>query len=350
MDQFVCVRLVKCNHLDLTLFQFDYDLTFGVTFLNADRTIYGRYGTRTSMTNAERDVSLEGLAATLKSVLAIHSDYRNLRPRLAGKQAAETEQKKPEDFAELKKYAAKLDYQGQVARGCIHCHQVGDAQRNEMRRRGKPLPEQLMFPYPAPQTVGLKIDPKTASSILDVIADSAADRSGLKAGDKIVSINDQPIVSTADVQWILHRSQATDQLAVTAERDGETVSATIQLESGWRETSDISWRPTSWNLRRLATGGIRFESLAESRRKKLGIADDQMALLAQHVALYGQHAIAHRAGIKKGDVIVSIDGKTDFKNETDVLRYSMQTKKSGDSMTLALIRGNKRFEVRFRLP
>jgi len=48
MDQFVCVRLVQANGLDLELFQFDYDLTFSIFFMNGDKTIYGRYGTRSS--------------------------------------------------------------------------------------------------------------------------------------------------------------------------------------------------------------------------------------------------------------------------------------------------------------
>ena len=52
MDEFVCVRLVQANALDLTLFQFDYDLTFAVFFMNTDRTIYGRYGTRSERKDA----------------------------------------------------------------------------------------------------------------------------------------------------------------------------------------------------------------------------------------------------------------------------------------------------------
>ena len=61
MDQFVCVRLVQANRLDLTKFQFDYDLTFSVFFMNPDGTIYGRYGTRSSRKEANRELSGNGL-------------------------------------------------------------------------------------------------------------------------------------------------------------------------------------------------------------------------------------------------------------------------------------------------
>ena len=44
MEQFVCARQVSTNGLDLSLFQFDTDQSFAVFLLNADGTIYGRFG------------------------------------------------------------------------------------------------------------------------------------------------------------------------------------------------------------------------------------------------------------------------------------------------------------------
>ncbi len=42
LKQFVCVRLINANTLDLSLFQFDYDLSFSTMFFNGDGTVYGR--------------------------------------------------------------------------------------------------------------------------------------------------------------------------------------------------------------------------------------------------------------------------------------------------------------------
>ena len=44
LDLFVCVRLINANAIDLTRFQFDYDLSFTTRFFNGDGTVYGRYG------------------------------------------------------------------------------------------------------------------------------------------------------------------------------------------------------------------------------------------------------------------------------------------------------------------
>ncbi|MFM7832242.1 MAG: thioredoxin family protein, partial [Planctomycetaceae bacterium] len=45
-DRFVSVRQVEMKGVDLNQFQFDYDLNWAAMFLNADGTVYARYGTQ----------------------------------------------------------------------------------------------------------------------------------------------------------------------------------------------------------------------------------------------------------------------------------------------------------------
>src|SRR6266446_6730656 len=53
LDQFVCVRVINANALDLSLFQFDYDLSFSTMFFNGDGTVYGRYGSWTHQRDSQ---------------------------------------------------------------------------------------------------------------------------------------------------------------------------------------------------------------------------------------------------------------------------------------------------------
>ena len=75
LDQFVCVRQVSTNGLDLKTFQYDTDQSFAVFMLNADGTIYGRFGTRSHRTEWLEDVSLAGMAKALKAALELHKNY-----------------------------------------------------------------------------------------------------------------------------------------------------------------------------------------------------------------------------------------------------------------------------------
>src|SRR5947209_1242151 len=119
MDQFVRVRLVQANALDLTLLQFDYDLTFAVFFMNADRTIYGRYGSRSERKDATRDISIQGFGQALAAALELHKHYPANQASLAGKQPRTARFKTPDDFPSLHgKYQATLDYEGKVVQSC----------------------------------------------------------------------------------------------------------------------------------------------------------------------------------------------------------------------------------------
>ncbi|HEX2473349.1 MAG TPA: thioredoxin family protein, partial [Lacipirellulaceae bacterium] len=55
LDKYVCVRVVQANGMDLQLFQFDYDQSFAAFIMNGDKSIYGRYGTRSHQTESEND-------------------------------------------------------------------------------------------------------------------------------------------------------------------------------------------------------------------------------------------------------------------------------------------------------
>ena len=76
MQDFVCVRVVQANAMDLSLFQFDYDMSFATHFLNADRTVYARYGSRRgNEEEADDEMSMEGLRETMAGVKSLHAGY-----------------------------------------------------------------------------------------------------------------------------------------------------------------------------------------------------------------------------------------------------------------------------------
>src|SRR5688572_12852178 len=100
LEQFVCVRVINANSLDLALFQFDYDLSFSTMFFNGDGTVYGRYGSWTHQKNAH-DSTTAGYKRALEAALAIHRNYPANQAALAGKQGAAIPFKTPLELPEL---------------------------------------------------------------------------------------------------------------------------------------------------------------------------------------------------------------------------------------------------------
>ncbi|MCH2359492.1 MAG: PDZ domain-containing protein [Pirellulales bacterium] len=349
IDKFVFVRLIKVNRLDLSLFQFDYDLTFAVFFMNADKTIYGRYGTRSSVEDAEKHMTTEGLAKSKQAALILHENYPDNKVFLAGKQPIETRFQTPNDIPSLRgKYKADLDVDGKIVQSCLHCHQIMDAKREIYRSAGKAMPDKLVFPLPLPRVIGLTLDPKTRATVSRVAAGSAAYAAGIRTGDELITLDSQAIVSIADVQWVLDNAPSDGELRAMVKRDDAFVPMSITLEQDWRRQTDISWRVTTWPLRRMGTGGLVFEPVSDGQRNAAGLSDELLALRVKYVGQYGLHAAAKRAGFRKGDIVISFAGQKDNWTTSQLLAYIAQRTKPGMTIPVTIVRNGQ--QIQLKLP
>jgi hypothetical protein len=348
LDRFVCVRIVQANTIDLNHFRHDFDQSFAAYLMNPDLTIYGRFGTRSERPEHE-DISLEGLRKAMEAALRMHRDYGEVRSSLAGKQVPPSRFKTPGDYPSLSgKYGEKIDYEGKTARSCMHCHQIREAERQVYRSAGEPIPDEVLFPYPDPSVLGLKMDPKSMARVERVTPGTPADRAGLHPGDDIVRLAGQPLLSIADLQWVLHNAPSTALLPAQVSRDGRAVDLTLDLPENWRR-GDISWRVTTWDLRRMGLGGLRLDELTDGERKGVDLPRDALALRVRHAGENGEHAVAKRAGIQKGDILVSFDGLTSRRSESELLSYTLQRKRPGDEVTVSVLRNGERKILKFAL-
>ncbi|WP_298867337.1 Trx7/PDZ domain-containing (seleno)protein [uncultured Gimesia sp.] len=348
MDQFVRVRQISTNGLDLSLFQYDYDQSFAVFLLNADRTIYGRFGTRSHHTLWSEDVSIEALSKAMQGALKLHANYDAIKASLKGKTGKRPDVASPEKYPMLAgKYRSKINEKKDIVKSCIHCHQIGDAQRDFYLREQKPLPEQILFQYPHPKILGLILDPKRKAVVKEIQPNSIAAQAGFQKGDEILSIAGQPLLSIADVQWVLHHASEKDQLQAVIARQGKQRHLTIDLPTGWKRKDDLSWRVSSWPMRRMVLGGAVLEQATKAQRKNAGItAKNKMALRIRRLGQYGAHAAAKKAGFKAGDVIISFDGKNDLLRETDILAYGVNELKPGQTTEVTVVRGQKQMHLK----
>jgi hypothetical protein len=346
LEKFVCVRIVQANGLDLSLFQYDYDQSFAAFFLNAEKTIYGRFGTRSHQTESDRDVSVEGFARALEGALALHQQYPENRSALSSKRGPAAVVAVPEEFPSLKgKYGSRLDYQGNVVKSCIHCHQVGESLRLVYRNKGERIPDRVLYPYPLPNVLGLTMDPKEKAGILEVARGSSAEKDGFRPGDEIVALEGQPLLSIADLQWVLHNAPENGTLKAEVSRDGRTLKMNLTLAPGWRQRGDLSWRAGSWDLRRMTTGGMWLEELSPEARQKAGLGDNVLALRARHVGEYGDHAAAKNAGFRQGDVLVELDGKSAGMSESQMMALLVNSRRPGDRVAATVLRDGKRLAL-----
>lgn len=125
--------------------------------------------------------------------------------------------------------------------------------------------------------------PTITSEIGSVIPQSAASKAGLKAGDRVLSINGDKVWKWTEVDRVIADNPATS-LAVVVDREGSTESLTLTPK---REKIQ-----TPFGDKERGIAGISYERY----RPVVGIFDPSLS--------------AAKSGLQSGDVIVSVNGMT----------------------------------------
>jgi len=342
LEQFVCARVINANALDLSLFQFDYDLSFSAILFNGDGTIYGRFGSWRHQKD-QHEKSTAGFKTALLGALELHRGYPANKPALVGKQGRPMPYRTPVNIPTLDgKYRLQLDWQGKVVASCVHCHQIGDALRLVQRKQSGVVPENQVYPMPAPEALGLVLAADAAARVESVVPGSIAAKTGFRSGDDIMALDGQPLLSIADASWVLHHAPEFGSIKALVRRGKDSMLLDLSLPAGWRSKSDISRRVGTWELRAMATGGLLLEDLPEADRASRQIAKDKMALVAKHIGEYGKHSAAKKAGFLKGDVLVEVDGKADRLSEGELIGHLLRSHPVGEKVNVTVLRGTER--------
>jgi serine protease Do len=345
LDKFICVRVINANDLDLSLFQFDYDLSFSTIIFNGDGTIYGRYGSWTHQ-HEFQNTTITGYQRALEGALAIHRGYPANKASLAGKQGGPMPFKTPVEIPALaSKYKSDLDWEGKVVPSCVHCHQIGDAFRASFRDRKKAIPTEWIYPWPSPETIGLTLASDEVGRVTAVAVGSIAAKAGVQSGDDLVTVAGQPLISIADVSWALHRAPDAGALAVEIKRGGSKKTLSLALPANWRANSEISKRVGTWPMRGMALGGLVLEEAPDATRTQHALGKDRLALRVKGLGQYGKNAAAKNAGFQKEDVLVEIDGKSDRMTESALIGKLLQTHQPGEKIKATVLRGQQRVEL-----
>jgi serine protease Do len=331
---------------DLHRFQFDRGLTWAIFFGNADGTIYGRYGSRSATGKlSEKEISLAGFKKSLRGAIALHERYcstdrETVAKELTGKSSrSKPVWSKPEDIPTLKSNPRfQKPFVGQHGRhgGCIHCHMVSTGELKSLRQAGKPIPDRKFFPYPLPDELGFHMDPEEMATVQRVKPHSIAAKAGLEPGDQILELQGQPILSTADIQWVIHNAGDKDTLMAKVSRRQEKKTLKLELPQDWRlGLSD--WRFINMGLLR-QTLGFNVNQMPKRRAQRLGL-EGKMALVVNRTT----RKLRRETGLGSQDLIVAIDGKREPMTVGAFTRYVFRNKKPGSKLKLTLLQIVDRF-------
>lgn len=328
------------NDLDLSLFQFDPDLTWSAMFVNPDGTVYGRYGSRSGR-DAGRDVSLDGFKKAMEMALALHAGYPANRATLAGKSPGRARWPRPEALPWMP--GPRPASGERIGRGtCVHCHMLREGEIGSRMQAGLPLADALLWPFPMPERLGFSVGVDDPLRVTEVRAGSPAHQAGLRQDDRVVAMQGQAVLSLADMQWVLHRAPAQGTIALDVARGGGRHRLALPLGDGWRRTS-FMWRASTESMRRM--WGFRSIPLSEGQKEKYGVARDRLALRLKEKLPHVETAPTYTAaGLMPGDILVEIGGQRRPMTESDLLAWLARG--GGRAVSVVVRRGDS--EVRLQ--
>lgn len=183
----------------------------------------------------------------------------------------------------------------------------GQVRRGELGIMGTELNSEL--------AKAMKVDAQRGAFVSQVLANSAAEKAGIKAGDVIVSLNGKPVSSFSALRAELGSMPVGSQLKLGLLRDGKQIEVTAGLQQSNQTQVD------SASLFK----GIEGADLSNRGGTDKGVL----------VNTVKEGSPAARVGLKKGDVIVSANQQK-VENIAD-LRKIMDSKPS--VLALQIIRG-----------
>jgi len=138
--------------------------------------------------------------------------------------------------------------------------------------------------------VELQMEGKTSVGVLieSVIPNSAADKSGLRAGDKVLSVNDQSVSSPNQLRLAISQTNPGTRIPIEILRDGKKLTISVTL--------DLYGEPSSNPL-----PGVFLEPLSSDVREKYDIPPQTRGLVVTRSSGEGET-------FKEGVVIVEING------------------------------------------
>lgn len=334
LDDFVCVRVTDMRGVDLSRFDFDFDLTFSALMMSGEGRVYHRYGGRDER-GAGTWLSEASLASALRATLGEHE--------------AQTEAAAPRIPAPLR-LEEVASFKKRDRGECIHCHSVNTSLYEEARD-AKQLTRDWIWKHPTPARIGLDLDRDDQRLVSAVAEDGAAAKAELKVGDRLITVAGTSIATASDVMFALDRTPgAGGKLAVEFERGGERGSAELVLAEGWKRGAarEFAWRPTKWAMTPApGFGGPRLES---QRLEALGLDPQRFAFRVQYLVTWGDNRrygqAAAKAGLREGDIVTSVGGKHDFESIEHFHAWWRLSVEVGDSVVIETLRNGEPREVK----
>ena len=180
-----------------------------------------------------------------------------------------------------------------------------------------------------------KLDKPEGALVANVEKGSAADQAGLRAGDVIRKVDDQPIIAAGDLPAIIGLQMPGKKVVLEVWRQGERKELSARLGDAGDKTSEVASRGEDGAAR--GKLGLALRPLQPQEKREAAV---DAGLLVEDSA--GPSALA---GVQPGDVLLAINGTP----AQSVEQVRSVVARAGKSIALLIQRGDEKIFVPVRI-
>lgn len=218
----------------------------------------------------------------------------------------------------------------------------------------------VLSPLNADKAKAMKLDAGTKGAKVErVLPGGPAEKAGIRADDVIVSVDEALVAGEASVrEWLADR-KAGDRVKLNILRDGkrQTVDVTLGERPEWKELSglgalkdlkpimpmdgralEFEWPAGAMHL--MSGGprlGVAVLPLSPQLREHFGVEADKGVL----VSSVAKMSAAERAGLRAGDIIVSVNGEP-IDGAGDISRLLRKGGEAQQTVAIEVVRDRQR--------
>ncbi len=183
--------------------------------------------------------------------------------------------------------------------------------------------------------------------VVDISSSSPAEKAGLKKGDVITRVNGKDVHSPEDLFQAVHELKPGEKIKVAFRRDGkeQTVSSVLEKSRGDAPHAyQYNFRIPEIRIPDQSFGGDSRED-----QPKLGLkaqdAEDGKGVSVMDIV---PGSVAEKAGLKKGDVILTFDGEA--VNDAEELVEKVNDARNKGKVPVTILREGKNQNLDLRIP
>ncbi len=164
----------------------------------------------------------------------------------------------------------------------------GKVRRGQMGVYLQPITEDIASAFELKDTKG--------ALIADVVADSPAEKAGLKRGDVITKLDGKQVEDSVKLSTAVRQHMAGDTIKLEVLRDGKTMKFSVTL-------AEVDASAAESSAEKL---GFTVAVITPDLRKELNLSEHDKGLVVTEIDPKSQAA---RAGLRRGDIILQANGR-----------------------------------------